>query len=95
MPAGSITDDTEQAVLVADLLIGGSGTIDPMVFAKALLDWEAGMVARGLADLLGPSTKRALKLLGRIDITSETAYYYVVLAGLGLALTAYSATTLL
>ena len=63
LPAGTITDDTEQAVLVADLLIGGSGTIDPMVFGKALLDWESGMVARGLADLLGPSTKRALKLL--------------------------------
>ena len=31
LPAGTVTDDTEQAVLVADLLVGGSGTIDPMV----------------------------------------------------------------
>ncbi|GAA2406388.1 ADP-ribosylglycohydrolase family protein [Actinomadura vinacea] len=64
LPAGSITDDTEQAVLVAKLLTDGAGRIDPAVFAKALLDWEAGMVRRGLADLLGPSTKRALELLG-------------------------------
>lgn len=63
MPAGSITDDTEQAVLVAGLLIDGGGRIDPMVFAKALLDWEADMIRRGLFDLLGPSTKRALELL--------------------------------
>ncbi|GAA5169514.1 MULTISPECIES: ADP-ribosylglycohydrolase family protein [Amycolatopsis] len=63
LPAGSVTDDTEQAVLVARLLIEGGGRIDPMVFAKALLDWEADMVRRNLSDLLGPSTKRALQLL--------------------------------
>ncbi|GAA3562728.1 ADP-ribosylglycohydrolase family protein [Amycolatopsis ultiminotia] len=63
LPAGSITDDTEQAVLVARLLIEGAGRIEPTVFAKALLDWESGMVRRGLADLLGPSTKRAVELL--------------------------------
>jgi ADP-ribosylglycohydrolase len=34
------------------------------VFAKALLDWEADMARRGSSDLLGPSTKRALELLG-------------------------------
>ncbi|WP_263247478.1 ADP-ribosylglycohydrolase family protein [Saccharopolyspora rosea] len=63
LPAGSVTDDTEQAVLVARLLIDGGGRIEPKVFAEALLDWEAGIVRRGLADLLGPSTKRALELL--------------------------------
>ncbi len=63
LPAGSITDDTEQAVLVAHLLIDGGGRIEPDIFAKALLDWEAGMIQRGLLDLLGPSTKRALELL--------------------------------
>jgi ADP-ribosylglycohydrolase len=64
MPAGSITDDTEQAVLLARLLIGGGGRVEPEVFAKALLDWEADVARRGSSDLLGPSTKRALELLG-------------------------------
>ncbi|WP_020499714.1 ADP-ribosylglycohydrolase family protein [Sciscionella marina] len=63
LPAGSITDDTEQAVLLARLLIDGGGQIDPTVFAKALLDWESEMIRRGSADLLGPSTKRALEEL--------------------------------
>ena len=64
MPAGSITDDTEQAMLLARLLIRGGGRVVPEVFAKALLDWEADVARRGSSDLLGPSTKRALELLG-------------------------------
>jgi ADP-ribosylglycohydrolase len=63
MPAGSITDDTEQAILLARLLIDGHGTVEPNVFAEALLGWEADMVRRGSADLLGPSTKLALSRL--------------------------------
>ena len=63
MPAGSITDDTEQALLLARLLIDGKGTIDPYVFADALLIWEADMIRRGSADLLGPSTRQALSRL--------------------------------
>jgi ADP-ribosylglycohydrolase len=63
MPAGSITDDTEQAVLLARLLIAGKGKVSPTDFAEALIAWEADMVRRGSADLLGPSTKRALALL--------------------------------
>jgi ADP-ribosylglycohydrolase len=65
MPAGSITDDTEQAVLLARLLIHGGGRVVPEVFARALLDWEADMVRRGSFDLLGPSTKHALELLSK------------------------------
>ena len=64
MPAGSITDDTEQAVLLGRLLISGGGRVVPEVFAKALLEWEADVARRGSSDLLGPSTKRALELLG-------------------------------
>ncbi|MCF2706119.1 ADP-ribosylglycohydrolase family protein [Arcanobacterium haemolyticum] len=61
MPAGSITDDTEQALLVGELLIDGGGNIDPMRFATTLLEWEDDMRARGSLDLLGPSTKLALE----------------------------------
>ena len=61
MPAGSVTDDTEQALLVAGLLVSGGGGIDPRAFSHALLDWEDSMAARGSLDLLGPSTKAALE----------------------------------
>ena len=59
MPAGSITDDTEQAILVGELLVEGQGKIEPTVLAQRLIDWEAVMRAKGSQDLLGPSTKRA------------------------------------
>jgi len=60
MPAGAVTDDTEQAVLLARLLVQGHGTIDPRELAEALVRWERDMAARGSLDLLGPSTKRAV-----------------------------------
>ena len=67
MPAGSVTDDTEQALLIASLLIRGRGSssgrvaLDAGEFAHALLAWEDSMIARGSLDLLGPSTKAALE----------------------------------
>jgi ADP-ribosylglycohydrolase len=60
MPAGAVTDDTEQAILLARLLVKGRGTIDPHELAAALTEWERAMAERGSLDLLGPSTKRAL-----------------------------------
>ena len=66
MAAGSVTDDTEQALLVASLLVAGRGssarvTLDAHEFAHALLAWEDSMIERGSLDLLGPSTKAALE----------------------------------
>ncbi|MFK3797785.1 MULTISPECIES: ADP-ribosylglycohydrolase family protein [unclassified Pseudomonas] len=63
MAAGSITDDTEQAVLVAELLVAGGGRIDPSDLAQTLIDWEVVMQAKGSQDLLGPSTKRAIEMI--------------------------------
>ncbi len=60
LPAGAITDDTEQAVLLGRLLVEGHGTVDPGELAQALVSWERDMAARGSLDLLGPSTKRAI-----------------------------------
>jgi ADP-ribosylglycohydrolase len=60
MPAGAVTDDTEQAVLLGRLLVRGSGVVDPRRLAEALISWEQDMAARGSQDLLGPSTKRAV-----------------------------------
>jgi ADP-ribosylglycohydrolase len=67
--AGTVTDDTEQALLLAGLLIEGGGRIDAAEFAQKLLSWEESMRARGTLSLLGPSTKRALAaLLAGVDI---------------------------
>ena len=63
MPKGSITDDTEQAILVAQLLVDGNGHIDPNTLAQRLIAWEAEMQAKGSQDLLGPSTKRAIEMI--------------------------------
>jgi ADP-ribosylglycohydrolase len=69
MPAGSITDDTEQAVLLGHLVVSSGGTVDGRELAQKLLEWEDSMRARGSLDLLGPSTKRAIdELLRGTDI---------------------------
>jgi ADP-ribosylglycohydrolase len=60
MPAGAVTDDTEQAVLLGRLLVRGGGAVDPRELASALVSWEHAMAERGSLDLLGPSTKRAV-----------------------------------
>ena len=60
LPAGAITDDTEQAVLLGRLLVAGHGTVEPRALAEALVRWERDVAARGSLDLLGPSTKRAI-----------------------------------
>jgi ADP-ribosylglycohydrolase len=62
-PAGAITDDTEQAVLLARLLVKGHGVVDPRELAGALVSWERDMAGRGSLDLLGPSTRRAVAAL--------------------------------
>jgi ADP-ribosylglycohydrolase len=62
-PAGRITDDTEQAVLVARLLIESGGSIAPQALADALVIWQDSMIERGSKDLLGPSTTAALTAL--------------------------------
>ncbi len=60
LPAGTITDDTEQAVLLGQVLLRSGKQFDHRLWVNALLDWEREVKARGSYDLLGPSTKRAL-----------------------------------
>lgn len=70
MAAGSITDDTEQAVLLGRHIVAhGAFTanlangvfVDAAAFAAELVAWEDDMRARGSLDLLGPSTKAAIE----------------------------------
>ena len=67
MPAGSVTDDTYQALALASFLergrgsLGGGVTLELGGFARELLNWEEWMKAQGSLDLLGPSSKAALE----------------------------------
>jgi ADP-ribosylglycohydrolase len=72
MPAGRVTDDTDQAVILGEMLVAGRGHVDPNGFARALLAWEQRMIASGSHDLLGPSTRKALALVAE-GASTETA----------------------
>jgi ADP-ribosylglycohydrolase len=63
LPAGTVTDDTEQAALLGWLMVDSGGRIDPRELGRRLAAWESTMQERGATNLLGPSTKRALAAL--------------------------------
>jgi ADP-ribosylglycohydrolase len=65
LPAGAITDDTEQSLLLARHLLKRRGEFDERAWARELIAWEQETHARGVNDLLGPSTKRAIAALLR------------------------------
>jgi ADP-ribosylglycohydrolase len=72
LPAGTITDDTMQCLLLAEQLIAGNGQLDHMAFAEALIAWQEDMADRGRGDLLGPTTRRALAALVAGEDPSRT-----------------------
>ncbi len=61
-PAGSVTDDTQQALIVAQLLIEGKGHVDSVEFVKRLLAWALEAEANG-SEQLGPSSRGALEAI--------------------------------
>ncbi|WP_116134153.1 ADP-ribosylglycohydrolase family protein [Tropicimonas sp. IMCC34043] len=101
LTAAQITDDTEQALLLAERLLATPGTFDAAAWARDLLGWEADVKARGLRDLLGPSTKAALTALldgvplaetGRTGTTNGAA---MRIAPVGIAVSAADPAALL
>ena len=75
-PAGSITNDTEQALLLADALLAGGGHVDSEDLARRLLAWAERARERGSLDLLGPSTSAAVTALvadGPLDLFGRSA----------------------
>ncbi len=60
LSAGTITDDTEQALLLGRILLESGGSFDHKRWVNALIAWERDVKLRGSYDLLGPSTKRAI-----------------------------------
>jgi ADP-ribosylglycohydrolase len=60
--AGRVTDDTQQALILADLLIDGRGHVDPRQFAAGLAAWARQAEADG-SEQLGPSSRRAIEAI--------------------------------
>jgi ADP-ribosylglycohydrolase len=60
LPAGSVTDDTEQALLLADALLLGGGHLESEDLARRLVVWAERARERGSLDLLGPSSSAAV-----------------------------------
>ncbi len=58
--AGRVTDDTEQALILAKLLLEGRGHVDPPRFAAELAAWAQQAEADG-SEQLGPSSRRAIE----------------------------------
>jgi ADP-ribosylglycohydrolase len=71
LAAGSVTDDTHQAVLLARLLSPGA-YLDQQMWAAVLVRWEEEMRAAGSHDLLGPSTTAALAAFQAGSPVNET-----------------------
>lgn len=61
LAAGTVTDDTEQALILAQELVVSREHFDARGYARRLVEWEQDVARRGLLDLLGPSTKQALE----------------------------------
>ncbi|MGI5200387.1 ADP-ribosylglycohydrolase family protein [Spirillospora sp. CA-108201] len=72
MARGTVTDDTDQAVILGRLLVAGGGTVDLRRFADELLAWEQRMIGQGSADLLGPSSRKAITLIAEGAPPEET-----------------------
>src|SRR5258706_234136 len=96
LPAGTVTDDTEQTVLLARLIVEYDGEIGPAELASRLLAWEDSMRARGSLSLLGPSTQRALGAISAsagerghwaagADVGSRITWAAGLVTGIGLA----------
>lgn len=69
---GTVTDDTEQMLLLARQLLEGGENFDQRRWVEALVEWETDMIARGSHDLLGPSTKQAIAAI-RAGATPQEA----------------------
>lgn len=62
LPAGHVTDDTEQTLMLAEAILDGGGRVRTEVVTRHLLAWVDAAGARAAA-VIGPSTARALELV--------------------------------
>ncbi len=75
LAAGSTTDDTAQTLAVAQAVISDKGKVVPESVAREILAWaeSIGALEEGGALVLGPSSMRALSLLGKKGVPAAEA----------------------
>ena len=61
LAAATVTDDTEQALILANELLRDEKPFDAREYATSLMKWQERARSRGSLDLLGPSTLTALR----------------------------------
>jgi ADP-ribosylglycohydrolase len=92
-PAGTVTDDTHQALLLARHFIARGGTVDPAAFLEELGTWADVAEADG-TEQLGPTSRRALTALRagqdfeRVAERGETNGAAMRVAPMGIAMVA-------
>jgi ADP-ribosylglycohydrolase len=62
LPAGAVTDDTQQTVLIAEGILEGGGRVEPRVLARRIVEW-ADALGGTAGSFLGPSSARAIDAL--------------------------------
>jgi len=73
MPAGRITDDTGQALAIAQAVVRNNGLLTSQIIADGLLDWKNSLGPE-FEHVVGPSTRRALELLEQGANPEETGW---------------------
>jgi ADP-ribosylglycohydrolase len=64
LPAGAVTDDTQQTVLVAEGILEAHGRVEPGILARRIVAW-ADALGGTAGSYLGPSSARAIDALRR------------------------------
>ena len=60
--AGQTTDDTQQSLVLAKVILAGEGKIDPEMFGRRLVEW-ADDIGASEGNFLGPNSAKALQLI--------------------------------
>jgi ADP-ribosylglycohydrolase len=62
LPAGAVTDDTQQTVMVAEGIVEAGGRVEPRILARRIVEW-ADALGDTAGSFLGPSSARAIAAL--------------------------------
>lgn len=62
--AGQVTDDTQQSMVIAQVIIDSGGTIDAELLGRRLVEW-ADRVGASEGNFLGPNSAKAIDMLRR------------------------------
>lgn len=69
--AGQVTDDTQQSMVLAQVIIDGGGSVDAELLGRRLVEW-ADRVGASEGNFLGPNSARAIDMLRRGQPVTES-----------------------